>query len=66
MSDLPQRPDDLDDEDEEEESMKYIVNGLFGTEDFSSVVRVILKTTDKLKAEMCDRVIAWRTTKESP
>lgn len=65
VSDLPQKPEDLND-DEEEESMKYIVNGLFGTEDFSSIVRVILKTTDKQTAEMCDRIIAWRTTKESP
>jgi hypothetical protein len=56
-----------DDEDEEEEKdsgeEKYIVNGLFGTEDNSSMVRVVLSTKSKVAISVCDMVGAWRTSK---
>jgi hypothetical protein len=57
-----------DDEDEEEEKdsgeEKYIVNGLFGTEDNSSMVRVVLSTKSKVGISVCDMLGAWRTSKK--
>jgi len=60
--------DEEDDEDEEEEEKesgeeKYIVNGLFGTEDNSSMVRVVLSTKSKVGISVCDLVGAWRSSK---
>ncbi len=53
-SDLPQKPKDIvdnenDDESEEDVSNKerYIVNGLFGNEENASLVRVVIETEDK-------------------
>ncbi len=48
---------DEEDEDEEEKDSgeeKYIVNGLFGTEDNSSMVRVVLSTKSKVAMGVCD------------
>ena len=60
----------MSDEDEEEEEEKdsseekYLVNGLFGTEDNSSMVRVVLSTKSKVAISVCDQVGAWRTSKK--
>ena len=78
VSDLPQKPkgldgktkdedeDESDDEEEEEKDSgeeKYIVNGLFGTEDNSSMVRVVLSTKSKVGVSVCDMVGGWRGSK---
>ena len=59
--------DEEEDEEEEEEKdsgeEKYIVNGLFGTEDNSSMVRVVLSTKSKVGISVCDQVGAWRSSK---
>jgi hypothetical protein len=58
--------DDEDDEEEEEKDSgeeKYIVNGLFGTEDNSSMVRVVLSTKSKASVSVCDMVGGWRGSK---
>jgi hypothetical protein len=57
---------DEEDDDEEEKNSgdeKYIVNGLFGTDDNSSMVRVVLSTKSKVAMGVCDQVGAWRTSK---
>jgi len=38
------------------------VNGLFGNEDNTSIVRVVLETEDQTTSEICDNVIQWKTT----
>jgi hypothetical protein len=80
VSEMPQKPKDLDgqvheeededemsdseeDEEEKELSEKYIVNGLFGSEDNSSMLRVILTTKSQTAIKVCDQVMAWRTSK---
>ncbi len=62
VSDMPQKPSNVEDDSEESESDKerYIVNGLFGNEDNTSIVRVVLETEDPENSEICDRVIEWR------
>ena len=62
VSDMPQKPSNVEDDSEESESDKerYIVNGLFGNEDNTSIVRVVLETEDAENSEICDRVIQWR------
>ncbi len=40
---------------------QYIVNGLFGNEDNTSIVRVVLETGESKSAEICDKIIQWRT-----
>jgi hypothetical protein len=63
---MPQKPDDLDEFDPKKEE-KYILNGLFGSEDFSSIVRVVLHTKPKSPSvTLCDRIMAWRTSKPAP
>lgn len=59
VADLPQKSEDL--EDSEGSKPSYIVNGLFGNEDFSSIVRVILIGRGKAIETICDRIIEWRT-----
>lgn len=43
-----------DEEEKESGEEKYIVNGLFGTEDNSSMVRVVLSTKSKAGVSVCD------------
>jgi hypothetical protein len=45
----------------------YVVNGLFGNEDFSSIVRIRLQGKKvKLIEGICDSIIEWRTSEKSP
>lgn len=64
VNDMPKKPADI--EDESDGCERYIVNGLFGNEDFSSIVRVVLKTKSKIAVAILDEVIAWRVSKPSP
>ena len=59
---MPQKPSDLGGEDDENDSddndkEQYIVNGLFGNEDNTSIVRVVLESQDTKNIEICDRII---------
>jgi hypothetical protein len=63
VSDMPQKPKHLlaDESDESNESgnekEQYIVNGLFGNEDNTSIVRVVLETQEANSSEICDKII---------
>lgn len=65
VSDMPKKPADIE-ELGNDGCERYIVNGLFGNEDFSSIVRVVLKTKSKVAIAILDYVIAWRVSKPSP
>jgi hypothetical protein len=54
---------DSQDEEKKEHVEKYIVNGLFGSEDNSSMLRVVLTTNSMTAICICDQVMAWRMSK---
>jgi hypothetical protein len=60
---MPQKPSDLAEDSDDSDKEQYIVNGLFGNEDYTSIVRVVLETQEAKNVEICDRIIEWRTSK---
>ena len=59
---MPQKPSDLggdneDDDSDDNDKEQYIVNGMFGNEDNTSIVRVVLESQDTKNIEICDRII---------
>ena len=55
VANLPQLPEDL--LDDPEAKSNYIVNGLFGNEDHSSIVRVMINAKSKKSSLVCDEII---------
>ena len=57
----------MSDSEEEEENEsgveKYIVHGLFGSEDNQSLLRVVASTKSETAKKVCDQVMAWRASK---
>ena len=49
-----------------EKISKYVVNGLFGNDDFESLVRVTLVTKQAETSKVLDQVITLQTSRETP
>lgn len=55
VSELPQKSEDVI-------GYSYIVNGLFGNEDLSSHVRILIKTKNVKYIKLCDYLIKQKTS----
>jgi hypothetical protein len=53
VADLPQKPQDAED-------AQYIVNGLFGNDDYSSFARILLYTKNKDTKALYDMIISLK------